>query len=636
MAKRQFKAESKRLLDLMINSIYTHKEIFLREIISNASDAIDKLSYLSLTDDKVPYKKDDFKIKIFVDNDARTITVRDNGIGMNAEDMEKNLGVIAQSGSLKFKSEKDDLSENDTNIIGQFGVGFYSAFMVSDKVTVRSLKYGEETGAQWVSTGTDGYTITPCPEKTDVGTEVIMHIKPDTDGENYSTFLDKITIRDLVRKYSDYIRWPISMDIEDYQFVESEELDENGKPKYEYKAELVDTVMNTMVPIWERSKSEVSDDECKEYYQKMFYDPNEPISVIRVNAEGTVSYKAMLFIPSVPSADFYSRDFKPGLKLYSNGVMIMEYCADILPDCFRFVRGIVDSPDLSLNISREVLQHDRQLKVISNNLTKKVKSELLKLMDSDRKKYEEFYKAFGHQLKYATVSAVSDMREMVRDLLLFQVGPDQQSTLQEYVDRMPESQEKVYYVCADNLKMAMSMPQTEQVKQKGYEVFYLTDPVDEFVFQALDSQGDKPFQNVCKGDLGLSTEEEKKEAEEAAESGKDLLEFLKETLKDQVVDVRLSNALVSHPVCLTSEGQITLDMERYFRSIPGDDGSIRAARVLELNPKHPIYEKLQHAFETDKTRCAEMAKVLCAQACLIAGMPLEDPAAYAEIVCSLL
>ena len=636
MAKKQFKAESKRVLDLMINSIYTHKEIFLREIISNASDAIDKLCYLSLTDENVPYKRDDYMIKIFVDEDMRTITVRDNGIGMDEADMEKNLGVIAQSGSLKFKSENEDLDANDTNIIGQFGVGFYSAFMVADEVTVRSHKYGAETGAKWVSTGTDGYTITPCPEKTNVGTEVIMHIKEDTDGENYSTFLDKYTIRDLVRKYSDYIRWPIAMDIEDYEFVESEELDENGKPKYEYKCEMKETVMNTMVPIWERSKSEVTDEECKEYYQKMFYDPNEPISVIRVDAEGSVTYKAMLFIPSVPSPDFYSRDFKPGLKLYSNGVMIMEYCADILPDCFRFVRGIVDSPDLSLNISREVLQHDRQLKVISNNLTKKVKGELKKLMESDRKKYEEFYKAFGYQLKYSTVSAVADMREQVRDLLLFQTGPDRMCSLQEYVDNMPESQEKIYYVCADNLKLAMAMPQTEVVKQKGYEVFYLTDPVDEFVFQALDAQDGKPFQNVSKGDLDLVSEEEKQETEQAAEEGKDLLDFIKETLGDQVVDVRLSTTLVSHPVCLNSQGTVTLEMERYFRSIPGDDGSIRAARVLEINPRHPLYAKLQEAFATDKDRCADMARVLYAQASLIAGMPLDDPAEYTELVCNLL
>jgi len=636
MAKKQFKTESKRVLDLMINSIYTHKEIFLREIISNASDAIDKLCYLSLTDDKVPYKREDYQIKIFVDADARTITVRDNGIGMNQEDMEKNLGVIAQSGSLKFKSEQEGLQDSDTNIIGQFGVGFYSAFMVSDKVTVRSLKYGEETGAQWVSTGTDGYTVSECAEKTDVGTEVVMHIKEDADGEDYSTFLDKFTIRDLVRKYSDYIRWPIAMDIEDYQFEESEELDEKGQPKYEYKCELKEVVMNTMVPIWERSKSEVSDEECKEYYQKMFYDPNEPISVIRVDAEGAVSYKAMLFIPSVPSPDFYSRDYKPGLKLYSNGVMIMEYCADILPECFRFVRGIVDSPDLSLNISREVLQHDRQLKVISNNVSKKVKSELKKLMESDRKKYESFYKAFGHQLKYSTVSAVSDMRETVRDLLLFQTGPDRQCSLQEYVDNMPDSQEKVYYVCADSLKMAMSMPQTEVVRQKGYEVFYLTDSMDEFVFQALDSQDGKPFQNVCKGDLGLVSEEEKQETEQAAEQGKDLLEFMKETLNGQVVDVRLTTALVSHPVCLSSEGQITLDMERYFRTIPGDDGSIRAARVLEINPKHPVYEKLLSAYASERERCADMTKVLYTQASLMAGMPIEDPAEYTEIVCNLL
>lgn len=636
MAKRQFKAESKRLLDLMINSIYTHKEIFLREIISNASDAIDKLCYQSLTDENVPYQKDDYQIKIFVDPEARTITVRDNGIGMDQEDMEKNLGVIAQSGSLKFKSDQEDLAENDTNIIGQFGVGFYSAFMVADKVTVRSLKYGAQEGAQWVSSGTDGYVITAYPEKTEVGTEVIMHIKEDADGEKYSEFMDKFVIRDLVQKYSDYIRWPIAMDVEDYQFVESEELDEQGRPKYEYKAELQEVVMNTMVPIWERSRSEVSDEECMEYYKKMFYDPNLPTAVVRVNAEGLVNYKAMLFIPSRPSPDFYSRDFKPGLRLYSNGVMIMEFCADILPDCFRFVRGIVDSPDLSLNISREVLQHDRQLKVISTNLTKKVKAELKKLMESDRKKYEEFYEAFGHQIKYSTVSAVMDMRELVRDLILFQVDADRMCTLQEYVDNMPPSQERIYYVCADNLKMAMSMPQTERVKQNGYEVFYLTDPMDEFVVQALEGQDGKLFQNVCKGDLGLTSEEEKQETEEKQEAEKDLLEFVKETLDGQVVDVRFSNSLVSHAVCLTTEGQITLDMERYFRSIPGDDGSIRAQRVLEINSRHPAFAKLKAAFEENKDRAGEMAKVLYGMACMIAGMPVDDPAEFSDLVCELL
>ncbi len=635
MAKRQFKAESKRLLDLMINSIYTHKEIFLREIISNASDAIDKLSYLSLTDENVPYTKDDYKIKIIVDEDARTITVRDNGIGMTQEDMEKNLGVIAQSGSLKFKSENEDLSEADTSIIGQFGVGFYSAFMVSDYVTVKSLKYGETVGAKWESTGTTGYTLSECPEKTTVGTDVIMHIKPDTDGEKYSDYMDAYVIRDLVRKYSDYIRWPIAMDIADWRFEESTELDDQGRPKYEYTHTMEEVVMNTMVPIWQRSKSEVSDEECMEYYQKMFYDTNAPVSVIRINAEGSVSYKAMLFIPSVPSSDFYSRDFKPGLRLYSNGVMIMEYCADILPECFRFVRGVVDSPDLSLNISREILQHDKQLRVISNNVTKKVKSELLKMMNTDRKKYEEFYKAFGHQLKFSTVSAVQDMREMVRDLLLFHVAPDRQCTLQEYVDNMPPSQEKIYYVCADNLKMAMSMPQTEAVRKKGYEVLYLTDPVDEFVVRALDHQGEKPFHNVSKGDLGLFSEEEQEETAQVAEKEKDLLDFMKETLDGQVVDVRFSTSLVSYPVCLTSEGNITLEMERYFRSVPGDDGSIRAARVLEINAKHPSIEKVREAFATDKKRCADMTKVLFGQASLIAGMPIDDPAEYTELVCSL-
>ena len=634
MAKKQFKAESKRLLDLMINSIYTHKEIFLREIISNASDAIDKLCYASLSDENVPYTKDDYKIKIFVDQEARTITVSDNGIGMNQEDMEKNLGVIAQSGSLKFKSENGDLTE-DTSIIGQFGVGFYSAFMVSDYVTVKSLKYGETVGAKWESTGTTGYTVTECPEKTTVGTDVIMHIKPDSDAEKFTDYMNKFVIRDLVRKYSDYIRWPIAMDIEDQHFVESKELDDQGRPKYEYVTDMVEVIMNTQVPIWQRSKSEVSDEECKEYYQKMFYDTNEPISVIRVNAEGSISYKAMLFVPAMPSQDFYSRDYKPGLRLYSNGVMIMEYCADILPDCFRFVRGVVDSPDLSLNISREILQHDRQLRVISNNLTKKVKSELIKLRNSDRKKYEEFYKAFGHQLKFSTVSAASDMREMVRDLLLFHVDPDRQCTLQEYVDNMPPSQDRIYYVCADNLRTAMRMPQTEAVKRKGYEVLYLTDPVDEFVIRALEHQGDKFFQNVSKGDLGLFTEEEILETVKAAEEEKELLDFMRETLAGQVVDVRFSTSLVSYPVCLSSEGQITLEMERYFRSVPGDDGSIRAARVLEINAKHPSIVKVREAYASDKARCADMTKVLFGQASLIAGMPIDDPAEYTELVCSL-
>ena len=635
MAKKQFKAESKRLLDLMINSIYTHKEIFLREIISNASDAIDKLCYASLTDENVPYTKDDYKIKIFVDPDARTITVSDNGIGMNVEDMEKNLGVIAQSGSLKFKSENGDLSESDSSIIGQFGVGFYSAFMVSDFVTVKSLKYGETVGAKWESTGTTGYTVSECAEKTTVGTDVIMHIKPDVEGEKFSDYMNKFVIRDLVRKYSDYIRWPICMDIEDQHFTESKELDDKGRPKYEYVTDLVEVIMNTQVPIWQRSKSEVSDEECMDYYQKMFYDTKAPVSVIRVNAEGSISYKAMLFVPSMPSADFYSRDFKPGLRLYSNGVMIMEYCADILPDCFRFVRGVVDSPDLSLNISREILQHDRQLKVISNNLTKKVKGELIKMRNNDREKYEAFYAAFGHQLKFATVSAKADMREMVRDLLLFHVDSDRQCTLQEYVDNMPEAQDRIYYVCADNLRTAMRMPQTEAVKRKGYEVLYLVDPVDEFVVRALENHGGKFFQNVSKGDLGLFTEEEIEETAKAAEAEKELLEFMLETLSGQVVDVRFSTSLVSYPVCLSSEGQITLEMERYFRSVPGDDGSIRAARVLEINAKHPSIEKVRAAFKNDKARCADMTKVLFGQASLIAGMPIDDPAEYTELVCSL-
>ena len=629
MAKKQFKAESKRVLDLMINSIYTHKEIFLREIISNASDACDKLCYQALTDDSVGLNRKDFKIELKVDKENRLITVSDNGIGMDKEDLENNLGVIASSGSYKFKQEVGD-DAKDTDVIGQFGVGFYSAFMVADHITVVTKKYGSDTAYMWQSAGADGYTITEC-EKDTVGTDIIMHVKPDTDDEKYSEFLESWRLQELVRKYSDYIRFPIRMEVSK---TRKKEGCPDDKPEYETYQEI--ETLNSMVPIWQRRKANVKPEEYNKFYRDKFHDYTDPQRVIAVSAEGAVTYKALLFIPGATPYDYYTKEYEKGLQLYSNGVLIMDKCADLLPEHFRFVRGVVDSPDLSLNISRELLQHDRQLKVISNNLTKKVKGELKKLMESDRKKYEEFYKAFGYQLKYSTVSAVADMREQVRDLLLFQTGPDRMCSLQEYVDNMPESQEKIYYVCADNLKLAMAMPQTEVVKQKGYEVFYLTDPVDEFVFQALDAQDGKPFQNVSKGDLDLVSEEEKQETEQAAEEGKDLLDFIKETLGDQVVDVRLSTTLVSHPVCLNSQGTVTLEMERYFRSIPGDDGSIRAARVLEINPRHPLYAKLQEAFATDKDRCADMARVLYAQASLIAGMPLDDPAEYTELVCNLL
>lgn len=638
MAKKQFKAESKRLLDMMINSIYTHKEIFLREIISNASDAIDKLCYKSLTDEGVGLSRDDFRIRVTVDKDAGTITVSDNGIGMNRDDMESNLGVIARSGSLKFKSEleKSQAEQADIDIIGQFGVGFYSAFMVSDEVSVISRAYGEEGANKWVSRGTDGYTITECERET-AGTDVIMHLKPDSEDEKYSEYLDTFNLKQLVKKYSDYVRWPIVMDIEVYENKETGETDENGNPKFDFVSSMQEQTVNSMIPIWQRARSEVSDDDCKAFYKEKFHDNEDPLALIRVNAEGTVSFKAMLFIPAKAPYDFYSRDFQPGLQLYSSGVVIMDKCADLLPDCFRFVRGVVDSQDLSLNISREMLQHDRQLKVIASSIEKKIKSELKKLMDTNREAYTQFWKSFGTQIKYGVVSDYGAKRDMLKELLVYHGSQGEGLiSLDEYAKKMPEGQKYIYYAAAENISRAAGLPQTEQVKKAGFDLLYMTEDVDEFVVQILGGYGEKQFCNVSSDDLGLETDLQKADTERIAQENKELLEFMKEKLNGQVEDVRISHKLVSHAVCLSTEGEITLEVEKYFRSLPGaNTENIQAKKILELNGSHPAFAALQKAYSEDKDKAEKMSQILLAQAKLIAGLPLEDPSEYTELVCGL-
>ena len=635
MAKKQFKAESKRLLDLMINSIYTHKEIFLREILSNASDAIDKLCYRSLTDESVGMAREDFRIRVDIDKDARTVTVSDNGIGMTKDELEANLGVIASSGTNKFR---ETLGENagdadGLDVIGQFGVGFYSAFMVSDEVTVVTRAFGSDEAYTWHSAGADGYTVTPC-EKESVGTDVIMRLKADTDGEDYSDYLESWRLRELIRKYSDYIRWPIHM------LVERREWDEKGGEdgKGAYRTVTEDQVVNTMVPIWQRPKSEVPDEDCKAYYKEHFRDSADPVGIIRVNAEGLTSYKAMLFIPAKAPYDYYTREYQPGLQLYSNGVMIMEKCADLVPEHFRFVRGVVDSPDLSLNISRELLQHDRQLKIIAGNLEKKIQAELTRLKDEDRESYLTFYAAFAPQLKYGVVGDYGMHKDQLKDLLLFHsVKEDKLITLAEYVKAMPEGQEKIYYACAETAKRAAALPQAETVKAAGYDLLCLTDDVDEFVMQLLNAYEEKPFCNVTSDDLGLESEEQKADTEKKEEEAKELLDFVKESLPGLCESVRLSHKLKSQPVFLTTEGEVTLEMEKYFQNVPGvpESSQVKAKRVLELNGEHPAFEALKKAYAEDRARAKRLAMVLYAQAELIAGLPLDDPAAYTELVCSL-
>ena len=634
MEKKQFKAESQRLMDLMINSIYTHKEIFLREIISNASDAIDKLAYRALTDDQVGLNRDDFKIVVVPDKEARTLTVSDNGIGMTQEEMENNLGTIAKSGSLQFKKETEKTDDAEIDIIGQFGVGFYSAFMVADKVTVISKAYGADTAYKWESEGVDGYTIEPC-EKDTVGTNVIMSIKPDSEEEKYDEYLEAYKLSSLIKKYSDYIRYPIRMEMEHSKpKPKPEDAGEDYKPEYETVKEW--ETINSMIPIWQRPKSQVKDEEYNEFYKTKFGDWQDPLLTIHVSAEGSVEYKALLYVPGQVPMNYFTTDFKKGLQLYSSGVMIMDKCPDLLPDHFSFVQGIVDTPDLSLNISREMLQHDRQLKIIANNIEKKVKNELVKLMKDDRTKYEQFWAAFGMQFKYALMNSYGQNRDTIRDLLLFWSSKENKLTsLKEYVDRMPASQEKIYYVCADSVDHASKMPQAERVLKAGYEVLYLTVDEDEIVLQMLENAYDKPFISVANEDALPVTDAEKSSAEQAEKDHKDLLDFAQETLKGYVSKVRISKILKSGTVCLTADGPVSLEMEKYFHKMRRDF-PMSAEKVLELNPESPAFQALCKAYDEDKEKAKNYIQVLYYQALIIADLPLPDPAHYAELVCGLM
>lgn len=636
MEKQQFKAESQRLLDLMINSIYTHKEIFLREIISNASDAIDKLAYTALTDDKVGINRDEFAITITRDPENRTLTVSDNGIGMSKEEMIENLGTIAKSGSLGFKQAME--KNEDIDIIGQFGVGFYSAFMVASSITVISKKYGEDKAWKWVSDGADGYTIEET-EKDAPGTDVIMTLKADTEDEKYSEYLEEYEIRSLIRKYSDYIRYPIKMEVTKSRPVE-EPKDENAEgeedkaPKYESYTEM--ETLNSMVPIWQRDKKDVTEEEYETFYRDKFFDYNKPLRTTHYNVEGNVSFKALLYIPGKAPYDFYTKDYKRGLQLYSSGVLIMDNCEDLLPEHFRFVRGVVDSQDLSLNISREMLQHNRQLTIIARNIEKKIKSELKAMLENDREKYEEFYAAFGRQLKYGTVSDYGAHKEATQDLLLFYSHKQGKLvSLKEYVDAMAEGQEKIYFAPGENKERLSKLPQVETLTKRGYDVLLFTEDVDEFVPQTLMTYMEKPFCNVSTEDLGLQTEEEKKQAEEKAEEMKGLLTFVKETLGDRVKEVKLSSELGSHPVCMTPAEGMSFEMEKYMKRA-NPEFAFPVGRVLELNPEHEAVQAMQKAMTEDPEKAKDYAKLLCYQAQLMAELPLDDPYAYTELVCRLM
>ena len=624
MEKQQFKAESKRLLDLMINSIYTHQEIFLREIISNASDAMDKLAYLALTDDKVGLNRSDFAVTLTRDEANRVLTVSDNGIGMDKAEMEENLGTICKSGSLGFKQTME--KQEDIDIIGQFGVGFYSAFMVASSITVVSRKYGSDVAWKWVSDGADGYTIEQTTRDS-VGTDVIMTLKEDTEESSFSEFLEEFKIRELVRRYSDYIRYPIRMEVTKSR--KKEDSDE-----YEQYSQM--ETLNSMVPIWQRSSKDVSEEEYNTFYREKFFDYNKPLRTIHMNAEGTVSFKALLYVPGKAPYDFYTKDFKPGLQLYSSGVMIMESCEELLPEHFRFVRGVVDSQDLSLNISREMLQHNRQVTVIARNIEKKIKNELTDLLKNDREKYEQFYGIFGRQLKYGAVADYGAHKDATQDLLLFWSAREGKFiTLKEYVDAMAEGQEKIYYAPGENKDRLAKLPQVQTLKNKGYDVLLFTEDVDEFIPQTLMNYQEKQFCNVTTDDLGLQTEEEKKEIESKAEQLKGVLTFVKETLAEQVKEVKLSANLGAHPVCLTPDAGMSFEMEKYMKRV-NPEMAFSVGRILELNPEHEAVKAMQTAMTEDVLKARDYAQLLYCQALLMAELPLEDPMAYTELVCKLM
>lgn len=628
--KKAFKAESKRLLEMMINSIYTHKEIFIRELISNASDAMDKLYFKSLNEN-LGLDRSDFEIRITPDKEARTLTITDNGIGMTQEELENNLGVIAQSGSFKFKEDMkaDENGEKpeDVSVIGQFGVGFYSAFMVAKKVTVKSKAYGADTAYLWSSEGVEGYTIEEC-EKEGHGTEITLYIKEDTEDEDYEDFLQDYKIRSLVKKYSDYIRYPIKM-LTSHRHLK-EDAPEDAPDSEKYEEHTADETLNSMIPIWKKSKTELKDEDYNAFYQEKFYDMMPPLTHIHSKTEGSATYSALLFIPQKAPFDYYSKEFEKGLQLYSNGVLIMDKCSDLLPDHFSFVKGLVDSEDLSLNISREMLQHDRQLRLIARSIERTVKNELKKLLTNDREKYEEFWKAFGLQIKFGIYNGYGVNKDLLQDLLIFTSSKDKKSvTLDEYIEGMKEGQEDIYYASGETIERIDALPIVESVKDKGYEILYLTDNVDEFCLQMMADYKDKRFKSVQSSDLDLETEEEKKDIKEKNEDSKDLCKAIKEALGDKVADVRLTNKLKTHPVCISSDGALSVEMEKVLNSMP-TDRKAKADKALEINPNHPVFDKLQFLYDNDKEMLSVYANLLFTQAMLIEGMPIENPVEFSE------
>lgn len=626
MAKKQFKSESKRLLDLMINSIYTHKEIFLRELISNASDAIDKLCFIALTDDKLGMTRSDFMIELHADKEARTLTVTDNGVGMDRDDLENNLGTIASSGSYKFKQELEE-KPDDIDIIGQFGVGFYSAFMVAKHITVITRKYGADTAYRWESSGADGYTVEPC-EKDTLGTQIILELKDNTDDESYDEFLEQYRLQGLVKRYSDYIRYPIVMEMQKSRV--KEETKDSEKPEYEEYFER--ETLNSMVPIWQRPKKDVSQDEYDQFYQEKFMAMEKPIRTIVTSVEGVVTYKALLYIPASTPYDYYTKEYKKGLQLYSSGVLITDNCEELVPEHFRFVKGIVDTADLSLNISREMLQHDRHLLTIAQNLEKKVKNELTAMLRNSREDYEKFFSAFGRQLKYGVVSDYGMHKDELADLLMFYSSTEKKPViLREYVDRMKEEQQYIYFATGENAAAIDALPQTELLRSKGFEILYCTEDVDEFTLQTLMTYEEKKFCSAANDDLGIENDEEKQDEKDSTA----LLTFVKETLGDKVAEVEASRKLVSHPVCLTAKGGISFEMEKYFNSVQPGSG-MKAQRVLELNMHHSAVQTMESLLQTDIDKARKYAEVLYCQALLIAGLPLDNPSAYTDLVCSLM
>ncbi|MCD7728070.1 MAG: molecular chaperone HtpG [Ruminococcus sp.] len=624
METKEFKAESKRLLEMMINSIYTHKEIFLRELISNASDAIDKLYFKSLTDSSVGLKKDDFEIFLELDKDNRTLVIRDNGIGMTKDELENNLGTIAKSGSLAFKSEND--ASEDIDIIGQFGVGFYSAFMVAKEVEVKSLAFGSDTAYVWKSEGVSGYTIDEC-EKDTVGTVITLKIKDNTDDENYDEYLEQYKIESLIKKYSDYIRFPIKMEVEVPHFEEDKETTYTKEIK----------TLNSMVPIWKKNKSELKDEDYNAFYTDKFMDYQPPLAHIHAKNEGVATYDALMFIPSKAPYNYYSKNYEKGLQLYSSGVMIMENCSDLLPDYFSFVKGLVDSQDLSLNISREMLQHDRQLKIIAKNIEKSIKNELNKMLKNKREDYEKFYKEFGLQLKFGIYQSYGAAKDTLEDLLMFTSSFENKPvTLSEYVSRMAEDQKYIYYACGESAARIDMLPQAEAVKDSGYELLYFTDDVDEFAIKMLGNYKEKEFKSISASDLDLSTETEKEEVKKEEESSKDMFEYMKNSLGDKVSSVRLSNKLKSHPVCLTADGEVSLEMEKVLNSMPNNNESIKSQKALEINPNHPIFAKLKSLYESDKEKLDVYTELLYNQALLIEGISIENPLDFSNKICDLM